>query len=187
MGAPTRRRIERAQDLSYKGDGLVWVSPEDGVTMLGRGTRFTAQLKTGDQIDLNPAGKAPAEKADEPTEGKPAPAQDSEVPVATVDKLFMDLDEDREGELIYETFARKLQGEGSAARSLAEVEPKPTESERLQRASMKNLHRSIKSASILKRLKAPMAAAAPPTPVPACSATARHRSSSSMCHHRRSG
>ena len=75
-----------------------------------------------------------------------------EVPVATIDQLFADLDEDRTGELVYESFARKLAGEGSAARSLAEAasESKPTTNDRLQGA-----FGSVKASLLLKRLQEP--------------------------------
>ena len=36
--------VERAQDLAFDGAGAVWLSPEDGVTLLGRGTRFREEV-----------------------------------------------------------------------------------------------------------------------------------------------
>ena len=42
--------VERAQDLAFKGPGAVWLSPEDGLTLLGRGTSFLEQLHAGDSV-----------------------------------------------------------------------------------------------------------------------------------------
>mmetsp|Transcript_17377 Transcript_17377/g.51278 ORF Transcript_17377/g.51278 Transcript_17377/m.51278 type:complete len:348 (+) Transcript_17377:120-1163(+) len=42
--------VERGQDLAFSGTGRVWLSPEDGRTLLGRGTRFTEQLKPKDAV-----------------------------------------------------------------------------------------------------------------------------------------
>mgnify|MGYP004297746685 CR=1 FL=1 len=42
--------VERAQDLAFAGAGTVWLSPEDGVSLLGRGTRFSEQLRAGDTV-----------------------------------------------------------------------------------------------------------------------------------------
>ena len=42
--------VERGQDLAFNGAGTVWLSPEDGVTLLGRGTRFTEQLRAKDTV-----------------------------------------------------------------------------------------------------------------------------------------
>ena len=44
--------VERPQDLAFKGAGEVWLSPEDGATLLGRGSRFRSQLKAGDSISF---------------------------------------------------------------------------------------------------------------------------------------
>ena len=88
-----------------------------------------------------------------------------EVPVAVIDEIFKDLDEERTGELIYEEFTRKLRGQsGGAARQLAEAEPKPTESEIMRAASLK-----LVAANVAARLRrrqslqeAPPPAVAPP-------------------------
>lgn len=50
--------VERAEDVSVAGAGLVWISPEDRVTVLGRGTRFTAQVKPNDSIVVSGCGGA---------------------------------------------------------------------------------------------------------------------------------
>ena len=42
--------VERAQDLAFKGAGAVWLSPEDGVSLSGRGTRFLEQLHPSDSV-----------------------------------------------------------------------------------------------------------------------------------------
>ena len=42
--------VERADDVAFQGRGTVWISPEDGMTVLGRGTDFTQALKPGDAI-----------------------------------------------------------------------------------------------------------------------------------------
>ena len=48
--------VERAEDVAFKGQGTVWISPEDGVTVLGRGTAFSKQLSRGDSINVEGYG-----------------------------------------------------------------------------------------------------------------------------------
>lgn len=45
--------VERAQDVSSKGEGSVWLSRGDSVTVIGRGTSFTRQLRVGDNIAVD--------------------------------------------------------------------------------------------------------------------------------------
>jgi glycerol-3-phosphate O-acyltransferase/dihydroxyacetone phosphate acyltransferase len=48
--------VERGGDLAFKGAGLVWISPEDPKTVIGRGTKFTTQLKARDDIYIGKLG-----------------------------------------------------------------------------------------------------------------------------------
>ena len=51
--------VERAQDLAVAGVGKIWLSPEDGVTISGRGTQFTKQLNVGDSLSVEGREAAP--------------------------------------------------------------------------------------------------------------------------------
>ena len=42
--------VERSNDLTANGTGTVWLSAEDGTTLLGRGTRFTEELHAKDTV-----------------------------------------------------------------------------------------------------------------------------------------
>ena len=42
--------VERGHDLTAPGSGTVWLSAEDGTSLLGRGTRFTEELKPKDTV-----------------------------------------------------------------------------------------------------------------------------------------
>jgi glycerol-3-phosphate O-acyltransferase/dihydroxyacetone phosphate acyltransferase len=52
--------VERSADLAFAGKGKVWLSPADGVTVLGRGTCFTSQIKAGDHLVVGDEGEEPA-------------------------------------------------------------------------------------------------------------------------------
>jgi len=54
--------VERADDVAFKGQGTLWISPEDGVTVLGRGTAFATQLNRGDSINVEGYGVLPVKE-----------------------------------------------------------------------------------------------------------------------------
>lgn len=81
--------VERVDDVAFKGSGHVWISPEDRVTVLGRGTAFTSQLKPGDSIvvgELGPTAVSSITSDEQLTLKKPAPTREvSEIDDPPVD------------------------------------------------------------------------------------------------------
>lgn len=52
--------VERPQDLAFTGAGTVWLSPEDRLTVLGRGTSFREQVRPGDFVSFGGVSSAVA-------------------------------------------------------------------------------------------------------------------------------
>ena len=44
--------VERADDVAFQGTGKIWISRDDLVSVVGRGTRFMEQVKPGDSLKL---------------------------------------------------------------------------------------------------------------------------------------
>jgi hypothetical protein len=53
--------VERSQDIAREGKGTVWISPEDGTSVQGRGTNFTAVLGKGDTLKFGDVSAPVAE------------------------------------------------------------------------------------------------------------------------------